>query len=152
MVEGVLVLMSYLMHSPVWFASWGCAKRIDQPLVLLHCLVCNLMVERQILSVPCEFSFLGYYSFVESRRFSIGLQGIHDLLPRIIRTCWKFIWVMTISPSTTSSLATTYTTTDKTISYTHVSSAAPESNPATASGIELWTLRMLGDSRSSWIN
>ena len=88
MVEEALGLMSYLMHSLGLFSSWGCAKSIGQPLVFLNCLVCNLLVERQIISIPHKFSFIEYYYFIARRGFSIGLQGIHKLPPLMFHTCW----------------------------------------------------------------
>ena len=62
---------------------------IGLTLVFLNFLVCNLLVERQILSIPHLFSFLGYYYFVAMRGVSIGLQGIQDLLSRMLCTCWQ---------------------------------------------------------------
>ena len=89
MVDEVLILMSYQMNSLGLFTSWGFLQRIFKPLVLIHFLACTLLGEHQSLSIPCEFSFLEYYTFVARRGVIIGLQGIHGPLTWMFHICWK---------------------------------------------------------------
>ena len=144
--------MSYRMNSLSLFASWCFVQRIGKPLVFLHCLVCNLLGGCQSLSIPHKFSFLEYYYFVVMRGFSIGMQVVHGTMPWMFRTCWWFHMGYDHESFPTSSFATTPTTTATTISSTSVSSDMPTSTSTTAYSIEFWDLRILGDSRSGWMN
>ena len=141
MVKETLELMIYLIHSLGWFASWCCLQMSYQPLVFLHCIVCNILGKRQSLSIPHKFPFLEYYSFVARRGFSIGIQGIHELLSQISVPAGKFISVLTIYTSITSSSVITATTTVLPITYTLVPSAATAVTSAMASGIDMWNTR-----------
>ena len=152
MVEKSMGHVSYLINSLGWFASWGCVQRIGQSLVFLHCLVFNLLGERQSLSIPHKISFLEYYSFDARIGVSIALQGIHELLPWLFCTFWKINISFTINPSTTSSLATMAMTTATKVTSTYLFSVATMAPSTTASGIELWNPRLFGDHRARCMN
>ena len=88
MVDKALGLMSYYMHLLALFSSRGFVQSNGQPLVFLHCIVFNLLEERQILSIPKKIPFLVYDSLVDRRGLLVGMQGINGPLPQMIRTCW----------------------------------------------------------------
>ena len=58
-------------------------------MVFLYGLVCNLLVERQILSIPHKFSFLEYDYFVAMREVSIIMQVINKVLAQMFRTYFQ---------------------------------------------------------------